>query len=265
MKRVTRFESFLTSWKFFILLVVLQFLALPVATRNFQFEASGQIIFATLGRAWINELYPYSTVFQLIALLMIGALLYFRKRVARWFTGYVGCCYLFYAVIQNVAVTDTYGVSIVTVNVLMMSLVAFVWLRDCWRGKNEYTFTNLNWKTAWLIPVALFCFWLPVDLQTAQPDFNPVHLFTGISAMAFCPMTPVFLAILTFARPNIDMTTYRVTAMVGLIIGCYNMGQFAVPNGFYLGICHLPLLLVSLSVLLSSKRIKVKRNVCLKN
>lgn len=181
MKKVTRFESFLTSWKFFVLLVVLQFMVLPVATRNFQFEASGQIIFATLGRAWINELYPYSTAFQLVALLMIGALLYFRKRAARWF---------------------------------------------------------------------------PVDLQTAQPDLHPVHLFTGISAMAFCPMTPVFLAILSLSRPNINMTTYRVTAMIGLIIGCYNMGQFAAPNGFYLGIYHLPLLLVSLYALLSSKRIK---------
>lgn len=256
MKKVTRFDSFLTSWKFFVLLVVLQFLVLPVATRNFQPEASAQIIFATLGRAWINELYPYSAVFQLVALVMIGALLCFRKKVARWFTGYVGCCYLVYAVIQNVAVTDKYGVSIVTINVLMMTLVAFVWLRDCWKGENEYTFINLSWKTAWLIPVALFCLWFPVDLRMAQPDFNPIHLFTGISAMAFCPMTPVFLAILTFSRPNTNRTTYRVTAMVGLIIGCYNMGQFAVPNGFFLGIYHLPLLLVSLYALLSSKRIK---------
>lgn len=131
-----------------------------------------------------------------------------------------------YAVIQNVAVTDRYGVSVVTVNLLMMSFVAFVWLRDCWKGETAYTFDYLNWKTAWLIPVALFCLWFPINLQTAQPDFNPVHLFTGVSAM------------------------------VGLIIGCYNMGQFATPNGLYLGIYHLPLLLVSLYVLLSSRRIK---------
>ena len=52
------------------------------------------------------------------------------------------------------------------------------------------------------------------------------------------------------------MTTYRVTAMVGLIIGVYNMGQFASPAGFYLGMYHLPLLLVSLYALLSSKRLK---------
>lgn len=256
MKKTIGFDRFLTSWKFFLLLVLLQFVALPISTRNYQPEASAQIVFTTLGHAWINELYSYSIIFQIVALVMIGGVLCFRKRVSRWFTAYVGCCYLFYAVIQNVAVTDTYGVSIVTVNLLMMTFVAFVWLRDCWRGENEYTFEHLNWRTAWLVPVALFCLWFPVDIKTAQPDFNPAHLFTGISAMAFCPITPVFLAIATFSRPHINMVTYRVTAMVGLIIGCYNMGQFATPNGFYLGLYHLPLLLVSLYALLSSKRIK---------
>ncbi len=33
--KANRWESFLTSWKFFSLLVVLQFILMPVATKDF--------------------------------------------------------------------------------------------------------------------------------------------------------------------------------------------------------------------------------------
>lgn len=252
----TRFERFCTSWKFFLVLIALQFILMPIATKGFRFEEAAQIVFTTLGHALISRFYPYSFIFQWMALALIVALLFFRKRIGRFFSAYVGACYLFYAIIQSVAITNKYGVSVVTVNLVMMSFVAFVWFRDCWKGENEYTFSNLNWKTAWLIPVAFFCLWFPMDSLNAKPDFNPAYLFSGIASLAFCPMTPVFLTLLTLCRPSINMTTYRVTAMVGLIIGIYNMGQFASPAGFYLGIYHLPLVLVSLYALLSSKRLK---------
>ena len=182
--------------------------------------------------------------------------MFFRDRIGRFFSAYVGCCYLLYAIIQSIAVTNKYGVSVVTVNLVMMLFVAFVWFRDSWKGENKYTFSNLNWKTAWLVPVAFFCLWFPMNLQNAKPDFNPAYLFSGFASLAFCPMTPVFLILLTLCRPTINMVTYRVTAMVGLIIGIYNMGQFANPTGFYLGIYHLPLLLISLYALLSSRQLK---------
>ena len=44
----SRFENFLTSWKFFLLLVLLQFLLMPMATKDFKLEATGDLIFYTL-------------------------------------------------------------------------------------------------------------------------------------------------------------------------------------------------------------------------
>ena len=49
--KANRWESFLTSWKFFSLLVVLQFILMPVATKDFRFEAAGDIVFYTLQHA----------------------------------------------------------------------------------------------------------------------------------------------------------------------------------------------------------------------
>lgn len=149
----TRFGRFCTSWKFFLVLIALQFVLMPMATKGFRFEEAGQIVFTTLGHALINRFYPYSFVFQWMALALIVALLFFRDRIGRFFSAYVGCCYLLYAIIQSIAVTNKYGVSVVTVNLVMMLFVAFVWFRDSWKGENKYTFSNLNWKTAWLVPL----------------------------------------------------------------------------------------------------------------
>ena len=62
--KANRWESFLTSWKFFSLLVVLQFILMPVATKGFKFEAAGDIVFYTLQHAFIMDMYSYSFYLQ---------------------------------------------------------------------------------------------------------------------------------------------------------------------------------------------------------
>ena len=235
----------------------MQFILLPIATKGFRWENIGDLIIYTLGHAPIQRMYPYAWTFQIVSLVMLMLLVLRRETMSRWF--------MLYAIIQNVAVTDKFGFSMVTVNVVMMLLVALLWMREAWWGSSRLTFGNLNRRTAWLIPVVLFCLWWPMDMMRgAEPDFSPIHLFAGGSAMAFCPMTPVFLVLLLLSKENIDLTLLRVTALVGFIIGCYNMGNFAADAGFYLGLYHLPSVGISLYALLKSKW-KNKILVCLKN
>ena len=248
-------DRFLLSWKFMVWMIVLQFILFPVATKEVQWESVGNMVFYTLGHAFIQNMYPYAWFFQVLTIVMLSLLAVYKAKISRCFMLYAGCCYVLYAIIQNVAVTDKYGFSMVTVNVVMMLLVALLWMREAWRGSSRLTFGNLNRRTAWLIPVAFFCLWWPMDMMRgAEPDFSPIHLFAGGSAMAFCPMTPVFLVLLLLSKENIDLTLLRVTALVGFIIGCYNMGNFATDAGFYLGLYHLPLVGISLYALLKSKR-----------
>lgn len=258
-------DRFLLSWKFIVLIIVMQIVLPPIATKGFQWENIGGIIISTLSSAFIQNMYPYAWIFQILAIGMLLMLVIRKEKISRWFMFYAGCCFMLYTVIQNVALTEKYGLSIVTVNVVMMLLVAFLWFRGALLGNSRFTFSNLNWKTGWTIPVAFFCLWWPMDMaQGATPDWNLIHLFTGGSAMAFCPMTPVFLTLLILNKGDIDVTLLRVTAVVGFIIGCYNMGNFATDAGFYLGLYHLPLLGMSLYALLVSMKMK-KKLICLKN
>lgn len=252
-----RWENFLTSWKFFLLLVLLQFVLMPVSTQNFRFEGIGDLISYTLGHAFIMNMYRYAPCFQLVMIPALIAVVVWKGKFSRCFATMVGCFYLLYAVIQNMAVTDRYGFSLVTVNVVMMSFVAYVWLRAAWKGNIRFTFDNIGWQTGWMIPVAVFCVWWPMDMKTVFPDFSLHYLWDSGSTMGFCPMTPVFLTLLMLSKEGSNRMVLRVTAMVGVIIGFYNMGNFSTDAGFYLGLYHLPLLCMSVfALLISSKRKK---------
>lgn len=254
--KLTKPEKFLCSWAFFGLLILLQFIAMPVAAKNFSFAEAGNIVNYTLGRAFIQSLHPYTWIWQTVTIFFLCMAFALKGKFARSFMIFAGVSYLLYTVIQNVAVTERYGLSIVTGNVILMGLTAFVWFRDAVQGKTDLAFANLGKRTWWLLLPALFCLWWPLDMVAVKPSFDPALLFTGGSAMAYCAMTPVFLIILMLNKPDINLVTYRVTAMTGTIIGMWNMASFGDPRLMWLGIYHLPLLLLSVYALTDSWRIK---------
>ena len=94
-------------------------------------------------------------------------------------------------------------------------------------------------------------------METMAPDFNPIYIVTSGAGLAFCMMTPVYLAVLLAFYPRVNIPLLRVTALIGLIIGIYN----ALVNFVFLpkvlwwnGILHLPLLAISLYALILAYR-----------
>jgi len=70
-------------------------------------------------------------------------------------------------------------------------------------------------------------------------------------------MTPVYVGLLTLYWPKVNMATLRVTSLVGLIIGLYNMLNFFIRPGrnWWNGVLHIPLLIISLyGLIISLKR-----------
>ena len=248
-----RLKRISTRWWFFALLLLAQTVLMPFATRNLAPQDIGRIIPATLANAPQTHLGDLNILFQGVSLLLLVLLLVFRNRVRTLFNAYVALSYLAFAFIQNMAVTERYGFSVVTVNLAMFLFVAYVWIREALRPQGGYSFGNLRWKYAWMVVLALFAYWCPFTLR-GEADLNPLHFFTHNTATAFCLTTPLFLTVLTLNLPDVNVVTYRITAVVGFIIGCYNMANFFSPGTVWLGFVHLPLLLVSLYCAIISYR-----------
>ena len=245
--RITR------RWWFFLMFFLIQFIP-PYASKGYKIEDWGEVIRHVLGNAIVGkhpEIYPY---FQVIAVLALAGVLVLRNKFARVFSIYVAVSYILFAIGQSIAFTDKYGVSMCPINLVMFLMVAGFWAWEAVVQKNDYTLKKLPIWRYWVVPLALLAFWYPS--KSGRPDFNPLLLFTSGSALAFCLMTPVYLALLSLSWPRVNIATMRVTSIVGIIIGLYNMAKIADFNRFWwLIVLHIPLLVISIyGLILSLKR-----------
>ena len=89
------------------------------------------------------------------------------------------------------------------------------------------------------------------------PDFNPIWIIANEAGLAFCMMTPVYLAILIIYYPDVNIATLRITSIVGVIIGFYNFLLNFIwyyESLFWNGVFHIPLIVISIYALILSYR-----------
>ena len=253
-----KLKGYTKKWWFFALLLLAQSVLMPIVSRNFEPQDIDRMVIVTLGNAPQGHLGNLNIVFQSLSLLMFILLFVFKNRVRTLFNAYVSVSYLTFAFIQNIAVTEQYGFSVVTVNLVMFLFVAYVWIRETLHPENNYNFSGFKWKYAWMIVLALFAYWCPFTHQ-GQPDLNPLHFFTNNTATAFCLTTPAFLTILTLNLPKVNIVTYRITAIIGFVIGIYNMFNFFNPHTVWLGFVHIPLVSISLYCAILSYKVAARK------
>jgi len=251
-------ESATRRWWFFLLILLLQFL--PPAT-SFRFDQSRmtEIIGRILGSAYATNpewraLYP--ALNSLAIIMLVGAVV-LRNRWGRVLAVYAGLSYFAQAFLQNVAYLPGLGYGIVTNSVVMFLLVAAVWFLEAFCTRTNYQAMSRRPSRAWVIPLAAVALWYPASLDTMRPDFDPTHLLNGPAALAFCLMTPSFLALLILSHPQANLVTLRVTGIVGSIVALYNLVFLVMyfERLWWNAVLHLPLLIISIfAVVLGYRR-----------
>jgi hypothetical protein len=261
----SKIERITRRWWFFGLFVLIQFLP-PYASKGYKFpEEWGDVIMHALRYAFVYSYPRLFPIFKIIPIILIIGIIFFRNKFARIFNIYVAFSYVLFALGQSIAVTGRYGVAICTVNVVMFLVIAAFWAWESIVLQNDFKPAGIPLFRYWVVPLLLIAFWYPLDFLTARPDFNPVHLFTNVAGVTFCMMTPVYLGLLSLYWPRVNIPAMRVTSLVGLIIGLYNMyANFGIkPSILWLnGVLHIPLLVISLyGLILSLKLPQVKNQV----
>jgi hypothetical protein len=239
----------------FVLLVIISMLP-PITQHPYDPRNTQEVIMDILRVSTI----PYQSwgwVFHIATLaLIVGALL--RPRLAgRAMAVYFGINYLLIAAVQTHAVTETYGFALQTGALVAAVLLGGLWLWVAWRDELTASFRDVPaWRWS-LLPLALLVFWVPVGMEGTQvvPNFDPLLLLTSVDyGLAFCFMTPVFLFLLILFYPQVNAFAFRVTALNGLIYGLYNLTHWFDPNRVWMGVMHLPLLIISLVALFLPRR-----------
>ncbi len=247
-KGYIRWEQLTRRWWFFAVIILIQILIPPYASKGIRPEEIGELYGHILQNSIMYSLTSLFHVFQVIPVILIIGILFFRNKVSRLFSIYVGISYIFFAVGQNISVTEEYGLAVLTLNVVMFLFVSAFWFWEAVVGMNDFSAQPRPLWKYWVVPLAFFAFWFPLNQVTFRPDFNPLYLFTSGSGLTFCMMTPVYLAVLTIFHPRVNLVTMRITSIIGLIIGFYNMlvnFVFEPELLWWNGILHIPLVVLS--------------------
>lgn len=183
---------------------------------------------------------------HVVTLLLVGLLIWYGNRVGRVVAAYFGILFLFQAFTQNIAVTPTYGLAILTGNLVIIAIAGIFWLWEAYRSQNDYTFRRLPLWRYWVVPFVILAFWFPVG-PGLMPFFHPLLLLTSDFGVMFCPTAPLVIAILTLLYPVVDLRLLRVTSLVGLLIGSFNILAAFVMPGYTLWMLflHTPLIFIS--------------------
>lgn len=230
---------------FFIAVVFCVFLP-TFASVPFQPQETAFVIIEVLKQvdatyAWLSPLIHISTVILIILSYKYG------QKMGRITDIYFGILFLFFALSNNIAVTEKYGLVVITGNFIMFLALGIFWIWEVYRPKNEYVFQRLSVWRYWVIPFIILAFWFPMDADLS-PNFNPLLLLTSSFGITFCPTTPLVIAVLTLIYPKVNMILLKFTSFVGLIIGLFNTLSLFIMPGYtlWLFILHTPLIFISL-------------------
>ncbi len=201
-----------------------------------------------------------SPIIHIVIVALIIALFFYGSEVGRILDAFCAVLFLFIAFSNHIAVTDTYGLAVVTGNLVPVLIVALSWILETYKPQNNYVLSRLPAWRYWVLPFAFLAFWSPIDAQLS-PDFNPLLLLNSSFGVMFCPTTPVIIAILSLIYPRVNKDVLIITSLVGLLIGLFNVLSYFMMPGYTLWnlFLHTPLIFISLYGLLIP--VLVKKNI----
>lgn len=176
---------------------------------------------------------------------------------SRWSSLYAGVNLLLISVLQNSAHTPSYGWIILTGNVLLFGSLAGLWLWESRLQWNDFT-VRPAWRRAWsLLPLVFLAFWFPVAPGSLQPAFTLKALLANEAGLTGCMMLPFYTWFLLVIFPFVNPVLLRISGLVGVVIAIFNLATFFLlkPQYAWLGVLHLPLMVVSLLALILSLRL----------
>ncbi len=238
-------EKLTKKWWFYLVCIIVFFLPSITEKQVGQEEISG-VIQEVMQRPLIYEIvlfYPISKA--LIVFLLIGALIWKNK-----FKKYSLILFIillaFIMVFQNISVETNHGYAILTGNILLILIVVGSWIYEFYRNRNDFSEPKFRIWNIFIFILASFAFWMPA--RDGKVFFAARDIVMNESGLTFCMVTPIILAILFLYYPHVNTVTLRVTSFVGLMFGVINMITWFFLNTEYwwMGICHLPLLINSL-------------------
>ena len=239
---------------FFVFLVI-SFLP-PITQEPYSPENTQQVIIELLMVA-IKPYEAFGALFHIATIIFVGWILVDLTASGRPLYIFMGVNFIIIALVQSFGTTEMYGDVIHTGGLVTFTLLGILWIWAGVKGGTEPLFANIQWHHLFFLPFAILSFWAPYQIKANMvlSNFNPALLLTSPDfGLTFCFTAPVFLYLLFILFPKINIPVYRITAFNGLLYALFNIAHWFNPDTRWMGVLHLPLLVLSIAALIQSRK-----------
>ena len=242
----------------YALFLIISFLP-PITQKPYSPENTQQVIIELLMVA-IKPYENFGIIFHTATIIIAGLILIESTMSKRLLFGFMGVDFIIIALVQSFGKTELFGDIIHTGGLIAFVLLGILWIYAAITSDRDPCTCDLQWQHVILLPFAILSFWSPykVEGDVVLPNFNPTLLLTSPDyGLTFCFTTPVFLYLLFVLFPKVNIPVYRITAFNGLLYALFNIVHWFSPDTRWMGVLHIPILVLSTAALLQSSGRKV--------
>jgi hypothetical protein len=252
-------ERLTRKWWFYLLTLLVPILLPPFASTGLGYwRELNSFIWYVSGEVYDKKttLLASMPIMHLFVFVLIVTLIVLGKRFGRAFSFLAAFNFAYITFVQTSVITEKYGLVIVSELFAWYLIVFLLWLWEALAPKNDFTWDRSRSKPYWAIPLAVLAFWDP-ELTW---QFHPRFLIDSYSPTAFCMMTPIYLTVLLFIYPRVNLLLLRVQGFLGIFIGVITLviAFMKEPSvAAYWTLLHVPLISISLYSFILGIRTKI--------
>lgn len=240
------FKTLSQKWWVYIVLLLLFFLP-TYSSVSFDQRETPMVIQQVLKDPLVYSYPLLMPISKVITALLVLAVFTFGNRARRVFNIYITLIYIGLALFQTSAFTEDYGFVVLSGNLVLVFVLALGWGVETLVERNDFSKRHISFWKWWVAPMALLAFLAPVGSDSLAPDFNLLGMLRNPACLTYCMFTPIVIAIMTLFHPTVNRPLLRLMSFVGVIFGLVNVITWFIisPSGWWMGILHMPLLLIS--------------------
>lgn len=247
---------------FKVILVCLMFI--PVITETgYEPQNTINVIAEVLMHPYINNIGVFLPIAKVIlTAVALSPVFISPKAAGRLIFSYYSALLLVIGLFQNMAETN-YGFTFILGNLIVQYTIMSFCIWDCIKGKSQFDIQTLDCKKLWVVPLMLLALLMPYSLKngTVIPSINTV--LTNEAGVTYCMITPVIVGLIILFHKSVYKPTMHIVSFLGFGFGILNMMTWF---GFrltdwWMGILHLPLLILSWYGLYLSKEKAYQENL----
>ena len=245
-------DCFISGKIFKIMMVVLMFLPL-VTQKPYDSRYTVNVIAEVLKNPYSVRIKVFLPAAKAALLAAAVSPLLFAKS-EKIILGYYAVILMVVSVFQNMSDTQ-YGFTFIPGNMILQLIIAAIVLIDLHGRKSRIEKNDMDARYLWVIPFMALAFLMPYGVKEGIIVPSVRTVLINDAGVAYCMITPVILGTLMLFHKYVHRETMHAIAFLGFSFGILNMMTWFgyQRQNWWMGICHLPLLILSFSAMRMSK------------